>query len=71
MISLFLDNQNPNLFIYLFVVFGDPPPNFYFYFKKKIGFLRGHLITKKALVVCLFGEHLKQTYLVHVWFRFA
>jgi len=32
MISLFLDNQNPNLFIYLFVVFGDPPPNFYLYF---------------------------------------
>ncbi len=28
MFSLFLDNHNPNLFIYLFVVFGDPPPNF-------------------------------------------
>jgi len=71
MFSLFLDNHNPNLFIYLFVVFGDPPPNFNFNLKFFFGFLRGHLITKKALVVCLFGEHLKQTYLLHVWFRFA
>jgi hypothetical protein len=48
MISLFLDNQNPNLFIYLFVVFGDPPPNFYFYFKKKNWFFERAFDYKKS-----------------------